>query len=97
ESVPDEPRGKGQEQERRHEGEEHLRIGPAALEIHEFLAEEGAIPLEAAESRDDSGQLVACADRWRLKSLGDEDRGARDESRHDGQSEEGEGRGRTEV
>src|SRR5439155_25313452 len=70
---------------------------PASLEIHEFLAEEGAVPSEPAESCDDAGQLVACADRRRLESLGDEDRGARDQSGRESQAEEGEKRRRSEV
>src|SRR5436309_1022669 len=97
ESVPDEPRGEGQEQERRHEGEEHLRIRPASLEIHEFLAEEGAVPFKPAESRDDAGQLMAVAHGWTLESLGDEDRGARDQGGRESQAEEGEKRRRSEV
>src|SRR3989442_2854348 len=97
EPIPDEPRREGQQEERRHEREEHLRIGPAPLEIEEFLAEEGAVALEAAEPGDDPREFVAGGHTRRLEPLRDKADGSHDQGRHDSQPEREKCRGSSDV
>src|SRR5881296_2172698 len=97
EPIPDEPRREGQQEEWRHEGEEHLRIGPAPLEIEELLPQEGAVPLEPVEPGDDSREFVAGGHTRRFEPLRDQYDGSPDEGGDDSQPEQEERRGSSRV